>query len=211
MKRILIVICFFTMTLVLLVDSKSVTAQDGTTLSTSQPKGRVADIEAYAGEIDSFVKSSLKTERIFANVASDAKNETSEWREFKSDEARMKADTGDNWKDSAFVWLRDGKIVGANFTFQSAARDWVQYVMYYFRNDGSLAKSDSKLNTMTGGILVVRQDYYDSKGTLLKGTTHCRDLKTQQFKPCGDFQEKPPPLYGTTKLLPFYKLLGKRL
>ena len=207
MKRILIATCLFALTLVLLAGGNLATAQDGASLSTSQPKGRVADIEAYAADIDKYVKSNVKTERIFANVASPTKHETSDWIEFKTEDERKKADTGDNLDESAFVWTRDGKVIGANFTFQSPSRDWAQFVMYYFRGDGSLAKSDSTLNTFNGGITVLRQDYYDSKGILLKGTTHCKDLKTQQPKPCGDFQDRPAPFYKKVSELPFYRLL----
>lgn len=209
MKRILIATCLFTSTLALLVNSNLATAQEGAALSTSQPKGRVADIEAYAGEIDKFVKSKVKTERVFANVASGTKNEASAWREFKSEDERKKADTGDNLNESAYVWERDGKVIGANFTLQGTSRDWAQFVMYYFRGDSTLAKSDSTLNTFNGGITVIRQDYYDSKGILLKGTTHCKDLKTQQPKPCGDLQDRPAPFYKTVSQLPFYRLLKK--
>lgn len=209
MKRILIATSLFALTLVLFVVGNFASAQEGTTLSTSQPKGRVADIEAYSVEIDKFVKSNVKTERIFANVADGTKNEASSWREFKTEDERMKADTGGNLNESVYVWLRDGKVIGANFTFQSPSRDWAQFVMYYFRGDGTLAKSNSTLNTFNGGISVIRQDYYDSKGILLKGTTHCKDLKTQQSKPCGDFQDRPAPLYTTIRQLPFYGLLRK--
>ena len=209
MKRTLIATCLFTLTLALLVGSNSATAQEGSTLSTSQPKGRVADIEAYAVEIDKFVKSNVKTERIFGNVANGKKTEASAWREFKSEDERKSADTGDNLYESAYLWQRDGKVIGANFTFQSPSRDWAQFVMYYFRGGGSLAKTNSTLNTFEGDITVLREDYYDSKGILLKGTTHCKDLKTQKARPCGDFEDRPAPLFTTTRQLPFYSLLRK--
>lgn len=210
MKRIQVAAGLLTLSLALLFGSYSSSAQEGSQLSTSTPTGKVAEIEVFTADIDKFVKSSLKTERIFANVASAARNEPVTWREFSSEAERKKADTGDNLNESAFVWLRDGKVVGANFTFQGPARDWDNSVMYYFRENGTLAKSDSKLNTMKGGIVVVRQDYYDPKGILLKGTTHCRDLATMQSKPCGDFNDRPAPLFATTRQLPFYSLLNRR-
>lgn len=209
MKRNLIITGLIALTLVSFNFRNGVTAQEGSSLSTSLPTGRVAEIEAYAIDIDKFVKGSLKTERIFANVAPGTSTASAEWREFKTEEERKKADTGDNLNESAFVWLRDGKVIGANFTFQSPSRDWAQFVMYYFRGDGTLAKADSTLNTFNGGITVLRQDYYDRKGMLLKGTNHCKDLKTQQPKPCGDFQDKPPAFYGAVNQLPFYRFLKK--
>jgi hypothetical protein len=186
-----------------------VTAQQGATLSTSQPTGKVAEIETYVKELDSYVKSNEKSARIFADVSSGTSNEQAKWREFKTEQEREKADTGDNLNENAYVWARDGKVIGANFTFQSPSRDWVNYTMYYFRSDGTLAKSDSTLNTFAGDITVIRQDYYNSNGKLLKGTTHCKDLKTQKFKACGNFQDSPAPLYKTVSELPFYRLWKK--
>ena len=209
MKRILVMSGLFAVAIALLVASNSAIAQDGASLSTSQPKGRVADIEAYANDIDAYVKSNATRERIFANIASGTKNAAAQWSEFKTDEERKRADTGDNLNESAYVWTRDGKVIGTNFTFQSPSRDWAQFVMYYFRVNSTLAKSTSTLNTFNGGITVIRQDYYDSKGMLLKGTTHCKDLKTQQPRPCGDFEDKPAPLYKSVNQLPFYGLLRK--
>jgi hypothetical protein len=209
MKRILVMSGLFVIAIALLVGGNSAIAQDGAGLSTSQPKGRVADIEAYANDIDSYVKTAEAKERIFANIASGTKSEAAKWSEFNSDDERKKADTGDNLNESAYVWTRDGKVIGANFTFQSPSRDWAQFVMYYFRVNSTLAKSTSTLNTFNGGITVIRQDYYDSKGMLLKGTTHCKDLKSQQPRPCGDFEDKPAPLYKSVNQLPFYLLLKK--
>jgi hypothetical protein len=181
--------------------------QQGATLSTSQPTGKVAEIEAYATEIDAYVKSNPQMERIFADTSSGTKNEAAQWREFKSEKEREGA--GDNLNSNAHVWTRGGKVVGANFTLQSPSRDWVQYVTYYYRGDGTLAKIASTLNTFQGDITVIRDDYYNSKGTFLKGTTHCQDLKTQKVKPCGNFQDQPAPLYQKVSQLPFYSSLKK--
>jgi hypothetical protein len=183
--------------------------QGGATLSPSQPTGKVAEIETYAKGLDQYIKSNEKTARIFADTASGTTGEAAKWREFQTKKEREDADTGENLNENAYVWMRNGKIIGANFTFQSPSRDWVHYVMYYFRNDGTLAKTSSTLNTFMGDITVIRDDYYDSKGTLLKGTTHCKDLKTQRSKPCGNFQEQPTPFYKTVNQLPFYSLLKK--
>jgi hypothetical protein len=184
-------------------------AQQQGDLSTSAPTGKVAEIETYAKEIDAFVKSKPQTERIFADTSSGTGNGAASWREFKTEKEREGADTGNNLNANAYVWSRNGKLVGANFTFQSPSRDWVQYVMYYFRGDGTLAKTSSTLNTFQGDITVEREDYYNSKGTFLKGTTHCKDLKTQKTKPCGNYQEQPAPLFQKISQLPFYSLLKK--
>ena len=209
MKRLLITAGLFVWTLAPLVGGNFVTAQEGAALTTSQPKGRVADIEAYANEIDKYVKGSQAKERIFGDVSSGTNSNVAQWREFKTEDERKNAGNDDNLYQSANAWVAAGKVIGANFTFSSPSGDWAQFVMYYFRINGTLAKSSSTLNTFNGGITVIRQDYYDSKGMLLKGTTHCKDLKTQQPKPCGDFQERPAPLFKTVKQLPFLGLLQK--
>lgn len=210
MKRTLLIACLLTLMLAMPLARRSVTAQQqGATLSTSRLTGKEAEIEDYAAEIDAYVKSHPGTERIFADTSSGAKVESAQWHQFKSEKERQEADTGDNLNSNAYVWLRDGKVVGANFTLQSPSRDWVQYVMYYFRTDGTLAKIASTLNTFAGDITVIRNDYYSSKGKFLKGTTHCQDLKTQQTKACGNFQDQPAPMYQKVSQLPFYGWLKK--
>ena len=207
MKRNLIVAGLIVWTLVPFVTGNLVAAQDGAALTTSQPKGRVADIEAYANEIDKYVKSAQAKERIFGDIASGTDNSAAQWREFKTEDERKNAKSDDSLYQSANVWVAAGKVIGASFTFSSPSGDWAQFVMYYFRINGTLAKSSSTLNTFNGGITVLRQDYYDSKGMLLKGTTHCKDLKTQQPRPCGEFEDKPAPVYKSVRQLPFYGLL----
>ena len=181
-------------------------AQQGASLSASPLTGKAAEIEAYAKEIDSYIKSNPKPVRLFADTSSET-DKAEQWREFKSEKERDGA--GENLNSRADVWTRNGKVVGANFTFQTPSGDWTQFVMYYFRSDGTLAKIASTLNTFHGGITVNREDYYNPKGTFLRGTTHCQDLKTQKTKPCADFQDQPAPLYQKINQLPFYSLLKK--
>src|SRR5258705_1388828 len=91
------------------------------------------NIDSYAKKVDQFIKRNPKTLRIFDNVASETSSESDEWREFKSEDERQNADTGDNLNENANVWARAEKVLGANFTFQSPSRDWTHFVMYYFR------------------------------------------------------------------------------
>lgn len=199
--------CLLALSLAMLLVGASVTAQTGASLSTSQPTGKVAEIETYVKDLDAYVKRNEKSARIFADTSSGMTDDKAKWQEFKTEQEREATDTGENLNQNAYVWTSGGKIIGANFTLQSPSRDWVHYVMYYFRGDGTLAKSESTLNTFQGDITVIRQDYYNSKGILLKGTTHCKDLKTQRSKPCGEYQEQPIPSYKNIRQLPFYSLL----
>ncbi len=211
MKRTLINFLSSTLLLAMLCTAAATVSaqQSSPTLSPSQPTGKVAEIESYVKELDQFIKANENTTRRFADVSDGTQNGQAQWREFKNEQEREGADTGDNLNENAYVWTRDGKLIGANFLFQSPSRDWAHYVMYYFRSDGTLAKSDSTLNTFYGDITVIRQDYYSSKGILLKGTTHCKDLKTQKSKPCGQYQEQPIPSYKNVSQLPFRSLLKK--
>lgn len=207
MKRTLPIFCLIALMLATpFARASSTIAQQGGSLAASPPTGKAAEIEAYAKEIDSYIKSNPKPVRIFADI-SGVTNDAEQWREFKTEKERDGA--GENLNSTADVWTRNGKVIGANFTFQTPSGDWTQFVMYYFRSDGTLAKIFSTLNTFHGGITVVREDYYNSKGTFLRGTTHCQDLKTQKTKPCADFQDQPAPLYQKLSQLPFYTLLKK--
>jgi hypothetical protein len=209
MKRTLMISCFLISVLVFMGWGDRGSAQQGTSLSTSTATGKIAEIESYVKEVDAYVKANAKSQRIFADVSPGTEAGPAKWGEFKTDKEREAADTGDNLNENAYAWTRDGKLVGANFTFQSPSRDWVHYVMYYFRPDGTLAKSDATLNTFQGDVTVIRQDFYSAKGVALKGTTHCKDLKTQKAKPCGNYQDQLVPLYKTVNEVPFYGLLKK--
>lgn len=185
------------------------TTQNNTPPAPAQSKSTtIASIDAYSKAVDQFIKRNQKSARIFANVASDSEQAKDNWREFKTEKARDKADTGDNLNENAYVWSRNGKLVGANFTFQSPSRDWAHFVMYYFREDGTLAKTESTLNTFYGNVTIKRNTYYDPNGKALRTTTRYLDLNTQKpIKPKGDFFDEPTPVYPKVSALPFHHLL----
>lgn len=167
-----------------------------------------AKINSYAKQIDLFIKRNPKARRIFADVASGTVEEPTRWREFKSEAQREKADTGDNLNENAYVWSKAGKVVGANFTFQSPSRDWAHFAMYYFREDGTLAKIQSQLNTFYSDMTVRRESFYAPDGKLLHSTVKYFDLNSQKpKKPDTDFPEFPIPVYQKIQDLPFFKLL----
>jgi hypothetical protein len=168
----------------------------------------IAAIDSYAKSVDSFIKLNPNALRIFANVASGTDKGPDRWRRFRSEAERQEAESGHNLNETAFVWLKAGKVVGANFTFQSGSRDWAHFVMYYFREDGTLAKIRAQLNTFYGNISVMREQVYSSSGKLLRKTTRYLDLESQEpRRPTADFQDEPIPVYRRVRDLPFYKLL----
>jgi len=169
--------------------------------------GEIASIKTYSQELDDYSKRNPKLKRLLADISSE-EEQKSRWREFKSEKERDDATTGDR----ANVWAKDGAVVLARYTFQSASRDWAHYVDYYFREDGSLARIHARLNTFYGNMTVIRERFYDPKGKLLSSSQQFLDLDTQKKKKPGadgEFIDEPIPVYRTVKALPFYTLLSK--
>jgi hypothetical protein len=113
----------------------------------------------------------------------------------------------DDLDEVAYIWSRKGNVVAVGFTFQSGSRDWAHFVTYYFREDGTLAKIHSRLNTFYGGVTAIRDQYYGSNGRLLKTTARFLDMQTQKPKKNPSFQDEPTPVYLNVRKLPFFKLL----
>ncbi len=172
----------------------------------------VAQIEKYAKTVSGLMKKTK--ERIFADVSSDGKKPS--WKEFKTEKMRDNADTGDNLNENAYVWIKDRKIVSTTFTFQSPSRDWAHFVTYYFRADGTLAKSEAVLNTFYGYVTVERNYYFDSKGKILKQDVKYLDLKTQEpinlkeRKKNQDFIDEEVKFFKNTNKLPFIRLMNRK-
>jgi hypothetical protein len=168
-------------------------------------KTGLAAIGSYAKSIDQFTKRNAKKRRIFGIVPGE-EDKGDKWAEFKYVRQAVQA----NLDDSVYVWLKDGQVVAAEFSFTSSSGDWYHYVNYYFRADGTLAKIHAQLNTFSGpdgGISVVRDKFYGSGGKLLHTATRYLDLKSQQPRKRGDFMDEPIPDYKTVRDLPFLKLL----
>lgn len=168
-------------------------------------KTELAAIGSYAKSIDQFTKRNAKKRRIFGIVPGE-EDKGDKWAEFKYVRQAVQA----NLDDSVYVWLKDGQVVAAEFSFTSSSGDWYHYVNYYFRADGTLAKIHAQLNTFSGpdgGISVIRDKFYGSGGKLLHTATRYLDLKSQQPRKRGDFMDEPIPDYKTVRDLPFLKLL----
>jgi hypothetical protein len=193
----------------LLVLSVIATGQDQKTPPPNAPQPRqkteLAAIGSYAKSIDQFTKRNARKRRIFGIVPSE-EDKPDQWQEFKTVRHAVQA----NLFDSAYVWLKDGKVVAADFSFTSSSGDWYHYVNYYFRADGTLAKIHAQLNTFAasdGGVSVVRDRLYSSNGKLLHTATRYLDLQSQKPRKRSDFMDQPIPDYRTVRALPFVKLL----
>jgi hypothetical protein len=168
----------------------------------AQTKSPISEINSYTVEVDRFIKTNKK-HRIFADTATeDDKGEI--WKEFKTD--KEVEDVG--VYSSASVWTRNGKIAAVQAGFSSPSGDWMHYVNYYFREDGSLARIHAQLNTFYGNVSIVRDRYYSQDGKLLKSTKRILDLETQKPKrKSADFFDNPVRVYLKVSALPFHKLL----
>lgn len=173
----------------------------------------VAQIDKYVKSVSSLMKKTKH--RIFADTASDGR--AAKWKEFKTEKLRDAADNGDNLNENAYVWLKNGKVISTTYTFQSPSRDWAQFVTYYFRADGTLAKAETALNTFYGNVTVEHNFYFNSKGKLIKRNVKYFDLETQ--KPINikerqkqqEFYDEQIELFKNTNKLPFIKLLKKKM
>jgi hypothetical protein len=168
-------------------------------------KTGLTSIGSYAKSIDQFTMRNPRKRRIFGIIPGE-EDKPDKWAEFKTVRQEVQA----NLEDSAHVWLRDGKVVAARFSFTSPSGDWYHYVDYYFRADGTLTKIHAQLNTFAGpdgGISVVRDKFYSSSGKLLHTATRYLDLKSQKPRKRAEFMDQPIPVYKTVRDLAFYKLL----
>jgi hypothetical protein len=190
----------------LILFSALATGQDQKTPPPPAPqKTELAAISTYAKSIDQFTKRNPKKSRFFGTVAGE-EDKLDKWRAFKS--AKQMEQAGPY--ESAYVWLKEGKVVAANFSFTSPSGDWYHYVNYYFRADGTLTKIHAQLNTFAApdsGLSVVRDKFYGASGRLLHTSTRYLDLHTQKARKRGDFMDQPIPVYRTVRDLPFAKLL----
>jgi len=167
----------------------------------AQSKSPLSEIKSYTAEVDRFVKITKK-HRIFADVSTeDDKNEI--WKEFKNKKELEDSEA----YTQAFVWTKAGKVIAANFMFTSPSGDWAQYINYYFRADGTVAKIAAELNTFYGDISVIRDRYYNSDGKLVKSTRKFLDLKTRKPKKQTDVMIETVPIYTKVSALPFHKFL----
>ena len=81
----------------------------------------------------------------------------------------------------------------------------------YFREDGTLAKVEARLNTFYGRVTAVREKIYGERGELLQADERFYRLGTKRrVRPNvgkDEFIDEPIPIYKTARDLPFYHLL----
>ena len=164
-----------------------------------------AQINTYVTGIDRYIKRNPRLIKMYGDTADYEDSESKPaWREFKTKAAFQKA----TLYESAVVWTRTGKVVRAQLALTSPSGDWMHYIDYYFRDDGSVAKIQAQLNTFYGDVSVVRNLYFNGAGVQISSTRKYLDLKTQKpRKKPDEFFDNPVPVYKNLTDLPFYKLL----
>lgn len=176
----------------------------------SQNTTDIPAIEAYAKQLDAFARRNARRGRLFADTANyETRDAPPRWREFRSKSALRRAEV----YSAATAWINAaGAPLIAEFSLSSPSGDWAQYVTYYYRDDGGLAKVHSELRTFMGDLIVLRDRLYDPQGKLLRETTRYLDLKTRKPRKVGEggFMDVPFELYAKASELPFYSLLKKQ-
>ena len=171
---------------------------------------QVAEIKAYCKKVDQFIKANPNSRRAFASNSSGVGRVREDWHESGIESDNRMEEARENLNENASVWLSQGRIVGANFTFRRESRDWIQSAMYYYREDGTLARINAQLKMFHDEMTFIREQFYDRKGVLIAGSTTTCSLKTGRAKkPDDDFVPNPLPVYETTDRLPFYQALRK--
>ena len=166
---------------------------------------KVAAIEQYCSETE---RSTGERPDLIVGVVETSQHPEGEWRRFNSREDLHKGwETSAERYRGAYVWLRNGEVVRANFTLESPSGDWLQYSGHCFR-DTSLVRLNYELSTTSNNTMVRRQRYYDEKGHPLKSYEQFFDLRTQTPKHSAEaFIDEPTSVYHRVSELPFLALV----
>ena len=195
----------------ILAFSTLIVAQTPSAAKPPTKPSEVAAIDAYCKELDAFKNSKHNRARILG--AEVDQTDIPKWKEFKSRRARGEAFNYilDNVADA---WMKNGKLVIAEFNFETNSGDWSKFVQYYFRDDGSLAKMRTTFAGFMvfsehGGGRIVQERIYNSNGKLLQKRLHCFELekKHRRIKCSGDYSNYDGKYYRRGQDLAFYGLL----
>ncbi len=151
---------FLLIVLALLVSSATASGQG--LQSRSSRRAQLHDIDRYVKQIQRFIEKNPKTLRTFAKVAPFG-TEESHWREFaraldiEAEEVIM--------DEKSSVFQKNGTLVAAWFTVTSQSENWVRYVNYYFREDGTLARMHVQLDSFYGNLTMIRDRSYSGSGS----------------------------------------------
>lgn len=192
-------------------------------LLNSRSLNDVASIKAYARSLDTFAKRNPNRAHILANVLYPnqetypiPRDAPRYWKEFPTRKAREAEQNFSEAYDGAQVWRRNGKVVLVQIApNQNHSGDELVFA-YYFREDGSLAKTRSKFFDYGLDGDVVKEVIYDVKGTVLDTRMQCvqtNDLPRPRIVNCSKASSSftdDAPLYKKVEELPFNDLLNEQ-
>ena len=184
------------------------------TYSQSKNKAAVIQIEKYIKKVDQTTKTKKEPDLVFADVS---QNNKPKWRKFSSTRSlgKYREEKSETYSISN-NWVNNGKIVVSIFTIFSESGDWANYVSYYYRQSGSLAKIELEYKTFNGNFAVIKNIFFSSKGKILTSNIKYVDLDNKPMKPDKEYVRENSSVmndfgyYKTTAKLPFYYLLKSR-
>lgn len=157
--------------------------------------------------------------RLFGLFEKD-QHDSGRWIEYKRQAELDVAVKAGHVYDVAQVWSREDGAIAVSMSLTSGSGDWIHYVEYCFRSEGTLARTNSTLNTFNAvdkdeskdvnGASRQRDRYFDGSGKQVKVVKRLLDLKTKLPAPTLQIQEADEPIYKTAAALPFYSLLKGR-
>lgn len=187
-------------------------------LSVSYAQNKVSNeikqIDRYVKNVNSITRKQKEPSLIFADISQTAK---AKWRKFASSKSleKFRNDKAETYTISN-NWTIRRKIIISVFTLFSESGDWVHYIYYYFRQNGTLAKIESEYRTFYGHFAALQNFYFNEKGKNIKKTIKYRDLETGKRKKVdkNDLADNSNlfeiDFYRKTSNLPFAFLLGKK-
>jgi hypothetical protein len=178
----------------------------------------VVEIDSFCNKASAFAADKGNTVRIFGDI-SDARDSSSreKWREFKN----IKELEGTYDKQPAYTqaysWAnKDFTYVSMFFT--SPSGDWTHYVEYCLRSDGTLARSESRLNTFSGydfernrSVLIrrIRTKHFAQSGSEIRSQSQIIDVETKKAVPTTQFADQDEPIFRNIQNFPFYPLFKR--
>ena len=172
--------------------------------SQANKKSEIKKIDKYCKSVDFFVKRHKKPQLIFADIS---QTEKEKWRKFSSEKTLEKFRENTETYSIAYNWINNRKTNFANFTNFSESGDWANYVSYYFRPNGKLAKIESRYRTFYGHFAAEQNIYFDLKGKVIKRWIQYFDLES--MKPIKTPKEWLPDNLDNMNDFNFYKTITK--
>lgn len=162
--------------------------------------------------IDASVKSNAVSIEYLVETISDG---PATWKKFDTPEDFQKA-ASVGYLRNAKVYLDNALPVRVDLELKSPSKEWVHYVRYYFREDGSLQKTHSDFRRFGAYekdkgmdqeflVKVLRDKYYDSLGKMVrKSSPRFFNMSTMREMKDVVYKDGPWPIYPQITQLPFY-------